>query len=128
MSVNFTLNDYTLFILLHPAGPGISSYASAPAKAGESLRACMREAEQQVPRKRHQETPLYLGATAGMRLLKYDFCVHTSPSLKKKEKKEEPFHYTICDSLTFNKCDTFKFMTCNSCLDLICGFMSLQGI
>ncbi|XP_042363620.1 ectonucleoside triphosphate diphosphohydrolase 1 isoform X2 [Plectropomus leopardus] len=50
-------------------GPGISSYASAPWKAGESLRACMQEAEQWVPGKRHHETPLYLGATAGMRLL-----------------------------------------------------------
>nr|XP_020460819.1 ectonucleoside triphosphate diphosphohydrolase 1-like isoform X2 [Monopterus albus] len=50
-------------------GPGISSYASTPLKAGESLRECMQEAEQRVPRKRHHETPLYLGATAGMRLL-----------------------------------------------------------
>ncbi|XP_029312535.1 ectonucleoside triphosphate diphosphohydrolase 1 isoform X2 [Cottoperca gobio] len=50
-------------------GPGISSYASAPLEAGESLRACMQEAEKLVPGKRHHETPLYLGATAGMRLL-----------------------------------------------------------
>lgn len=50
-------------------GPGISSYASDPVKAGESLSECMQEAEQRVPRDRHQETPLYLGATAGMRLL-----------------------------------------------------------
>lgn len=50
-------------------GPGISSYASDPVKAGESLSTCMQEAELKVPRDRHQETPLYLGATAGMRLL-----------------------------------------------------------
>ncbi|KAM9425471.1 ectonucleoside triphosphate diphosphohydrolase 1 [Pholidichthys leucotaenia] len=50
-------------------GKGISSYASEPWKAGESLKVCMQEAEQIVPRKRHHETPLYLGATAGMRLL-----------------------------------------------------------
>ncbi|KAM7381435.1 hypothetical protein PAMA_012325 [Pampus argenteus] len=50
-------------------GPGISSYASTPWGAGESLRACMQEAKHRVPAKRHQETPLYLGATAGMRLL-----------------------------------------------------------
>lgn len=53
-------------------GPGISSYAAAPRRAGESLRACLREAEQHVPQKRHQETSLYLGATAGMRLLRSD--------------------------------------------------------
>lgn len=50
-------------------GPGISSYASTPWKAGDSLSACMQEAMEHVPVKRHQETPLYLGATAGMRLL-----------------------------------------------------------
>ncbi|XP_071380073.1 ectonucleoside triphosphate diphosphohydrolase 1 [Centroberyx affinis] len=50
-------------------GPGISSYASIPWKAGESLTACMQEAKHRVPSNRHQETPLYLGATAGMRLL-----------------------------------------------------------
>lgn len=55
----------------HSSGPGISSYASAPKKAGESLGACMQEAKQWVPERRHHETPLYLGATAGMRLLKY---------------------------------------------------------
>lgn len=50
-------------------GPGISSYANDPQKAGQSLRECLQEAKQRVPEKRHHETPLYLGATAGMRLL-----------------------------------------------------------
>ncbi|XP_061911346.1 ectonucleoside triphosphate diphosphohydrolase 1 isoform X2 [Entelurus aequoreus] len=50
-------------------GPGISSYSGTPWKAGESLRACMQEVEENIPGKRHAETPLYLGATAGMRLL-----------------------------------------------------------
>lgn len=50
-------------------GKGISSYASEPWKAGESLTSCMQEAEHYVPQDRHPETPLYLGATAGMRLL-----------------------------------------------------------
>uniref|UniRef100_A0AAV2LNG2 Uncharacterized protein n=1 Tax=Knipowitschia caucasica TaxID=637954 RepID=A0AAV2LNG2_KNICA len=48
---------------------GISDYASDPKLAGESLKACMRDAERFVPSERHEETPLYLGATAGMRLL-----------------------------------------------------------
>ncbi|XP_077359785.1 ectonucleoside triphosphate diphosphohydrolase 1 [Festucalex cinctus] len=50
-------------------GPGISSYAGTPWKAGQSLRECMREAQENIPEKRHAQTPLYLGATAGMRLL-----------------------------------------------------------
>ncbi|XP_077918202.1 ectonucleoside triphosphate diphosphohydrolase 8 isoform X2 [Halichoerus grypus] len=50
-------------------GPGISSYASNPAQAGESLQDCLEEALALVPEAQHQETPMFLGATAGMRLL-----------------------------------------------------------
>ncbi|XP_061612976.1 ectonucleoside triphosphate diphosphohydrolase 1 isoform X1 [Phyllopteryx taeniolatus] len=50
-------------------GPGISSYVGTPWKAGQTLRECMRQAEDNIPEKRRAETPLYLGATAGMRLL-----------------------------------------------------------
>ncbi|XP_048202856.1 ectonucleoside triphosphate diphosphohydrolase 8 isoform X2 [Perognathus longimembris pacificus] len=50
-------------------GPGISSYASNPAQAGESLKGCLEEALGLIPEAQHQETALFLGATAGMRLL-----------------------------------------------------------
>ncbi|XP_072908232.1 ectonucleoside triphosphate diphosphohydrolase 2-like isoform X2 [Hemitrygon akajei] len=50
-------------------GSGISSYAEQPAKAGSSLKACLDQALKNIPSERHAETPLYLGATAGMRLL-----------------------------------------------------------
>lgn len=50
-------------------GPGISSYASDPAQAGESLRGCLQEALAAVPAAQRQRTPVFLGATAGMRLL-----------------------------------------------------------
>ncbi|XP_054583379.1 ectonucleoside triphosphate diphosphohydrolase 8 isoform X2 [Eptesicus fuscus] len=50
-------------------GPGISSYASDPAQAGESLRGCLEEALAAVPEAQQQRTPMFLGATAGMRLL-----------------------------------------------------------
>uniref|UniRef100_A0A8C7AY55 Ectonucleoside triphosphate diphosphohydrolase 8 n=1 Tax=Neovison vison TaxID=452646 RepID=A0A8C7AY55_NEOVI len=50
-------------------GPGISSYASDPAQAGESLEDCLAEALALVPEARRRETPVFLGATAGMRLL-----------------------------------------------------------
>ncbi|KAL0179310.1 hypothetical protein M9458_024752, partial [Cirrhinus mrigala] len=49
---------------------GISSYSDNPAGAGTSLQACMEEAKKTIPAQRHHETPVYLGATAGMRLLK----------------------------------------------------------
>ncbi|XP_027622071.1 ectonucleoside triphosphate diphosphohydrolase 8 [Tupaia chinensis] len=50
-------------------GPGISSYTSEPAQAGESLQACLGEALALIPQAQHRETPMFLGATAGMRLL-----------------------------------------------------------
>ncbi|XP_078083749.1 ectonucleoside triphosphate diphosphohydrolase 2-like [Mustelus asterias] len=50
-------------------GPGISSYATNLPGAGKSLKHCLDKAVKMIPSERHAETPLYLGATAGMRLL-----------------------------------------------------------
>ncbi|NWU99729.1 ENTP2 diphosphohydrolase, partial [Upupa epops] len=50
-------------------GPGISSYSSNPPAAGTSLVQCLNEALKNVPKEKYAGTPLYLGATAGMRLL-----------------------------------------------------------
>uniref|UniRef100_A0A8C5SNP7 Ectonucleoside triphosphate diphosphohydrolase 1 n=1 Tax=Laticauda laticaudata TaxID=8630 RepID=A0A8C5SNP7_LATLA len=51
--------------------PGISSYANAVENASVPLKHCMDSAKEIVPQEKHQETPVYLGATAGMRLLRY---------------------------------------------------------
>ncbi|KFQ37396.1 Ectonucleoside triphosphate diphosphohydrolase 2, partial [Mesitornis unicolor] len=51
-------------------GPGISSYSSNPPAAGTSLVPCLTQALRDVPKEKQAGTPLYLGATAGMRLLK----------------------------------------------------------
>ncbi|XP_075935777.1 ectonucleoside triphosphate diphosphohydrolase 2 [Anarhichas minor] len=50
-------------------GGGISSYAGQQGAAGQSLEACLDQAVKDIPKERHQLTPVYLGATAGMRLL-----------------------------------------------------------
>lgn len=51
-------------------GPGISSYTTDPAQAGESLKGCLGEALALIPGDLRQATPTFLGATAGMRLLR----------------------------------------------------------
>ncbi|KAF4791383.1 ectonucleoside triphosphate diphosphohydrolase 1 [Turdus rufiventris] len=51
-------------------GPGISGYSHATEKAGPSLAQCLQQAEEVIPSAQHKETPVYLGATAGMRLLR----------------------------------------------------------
>ncbi|XP_068430993.1 ectonucleoside triphosphate diphosphohydrolase 2 [Clinocottus analis] len=53
----------------HVKGGGISSYAGQRGAAGQSLEACLDQAVKDIPQERHQLTPVYLGATAGMRLL-----------------------------------------------------------
>ncbi|XP_078717426.1 ectonucleoside triphosphate diphosphohydrolase 8-like [Lampetra fluviatilis] len=50
-------------------GPGISSYARDPAGAGRSLGPCLSAVAARVPAERRAESPVFLGATAGMRLL-----------------------------------------------------------
>uniref|UniRef100_A0A669Q4Z3 Ectonucleoside triphosphate diphosphohydrolase 8 n=1 Tax=Phasianus colchicus TaxID=9054 RepID=A0A669Q4Z3_PHACC len=51
-------------------GPGITSYASDPPKAGDSLRECLEEALKVVPAAKQRDVSVYFGATAGMRLLR----------------------------------------------------------
>ncbi len=58
------------FSLSYPGG-GISSYAGNKGGAASSLDECMDKAMQEIPKSRHKLTPVYLGATAGMRLLKW---------------------------------------------------------
>lgn len=50
-------------------GGGISSYANNTAGAGRSLVKCLDSAKGRIPTSQHGSTPVYLGATAGMRLL-----------------------------------------------------------
>ncbi len=51
-------------------GDGISSYVQNPPAAGESLKKCLEVAKAAVPEGQRKTTPVYLGATAGMRLLR----------------------------------------------------------
>ncbi|KAJ7999854.1 hypothetical protein DPEC_G00198720 [Dallia pectoralis] len=50
-------------------GAGISSYADNPLAAGLSLEKCLNSAMAAIPVKQQRATPVYLGATAGMRIL-----------------------------------------------------------
>ncbi|XP_056388749.1 ectonucleoside triphosphate diphosphohydrolase 1 [Hyla sarda] len=55
-------------------GNGISSYYLKPVDAGRSLQHCLNKAQEVIPASQQKQTPVYLGATAGMRLLR-----HTNP-------------------------------------------------
>lgn len=50
---------------------GISSYVANPDEAGQSLESCIKsKAKKLIPSYLQDKSPIYLGATAGMRLLK----------------------------------------------------------
>ncbi|XP_049622363.1 ectonucleoside triphosphate diphosphohydrolase 3 [Suncus etruscus] len=51
-------------------GSGISSYGSSPQEAPKAFENCMQQVKMQIPEQLHKSTHLYLGATAGMRLLR----------------------------------------------------------
>ena len=50
-------------------GAGISSYEEDPPALRPHLQVCLQEAESVVPNDKYRSTPVYLGATAGMRLI-----------------------------------------------------------
>ncbi|XP_017294953.1 ectonucleoside triphosphate diphosphohydrolase 1 isoform X2 [Kryptolebias marmoratus] len=96
-------------------GKGISSYANTPVKAGESLNECMQEAKMQVPTKRHHETPLYLGATAGMRLLNMENSSASDKVFQAVEKALQrfPFSYQGARILSGQEEGAFGWVTVN---------------
>ncbi|KAB1271094.1 Ectonucleoside triphosphate diphosphohydrolase 1, partial [Camelus dromedarius] len=51
-------------------GPGIANHAQKLSEIDVYLAACMERAKVVIPAPQHTETPVYLGATAGMRLLR----------------------------------------------------------
>eukprot|EP00069_Balaena_mysticetus_P018984 bmy_11847T0 len=53
-------------------GPGISEFAQKLNEIDIYLTACMERARKVIPTSQHTETPVYLGATAGMRLLRME--------------------------------------------------------
>ena len=49
----------------------MSSFEQNPSQAGPELRCCIDEALKNIPKQEHKHTPAFLGATAGMRLLRW---------------------------------------------------------
>eukprot|EP00079_Xenopus_tropicalis_P029671 XP_012825267.1 PREDICTED: ectonucleoside triphosphate diphosphohydrolase 8 [Xenopus tropicalis] len=58
-------------------GPGISSYADTPSGAAASLQPCMDQVLSVIPAAQQRQTPVLLGATAGMRLLRIENATKT---------------------------------------------------
>ncbi|XP_068191079.1 ectonucleoside triphosphate diphosphohydrolase 2 [Antennarius striatus] len=103
----------------HVKGGGISSYAGQQGAAGQSLEACLDRAVQDVPKERHQLTPVYLGATAGMRLLEMSSPEQSLQILQEVGRKIQsyPFNYQGAAILSGQEEGAYGWVTVNYLLE-----------
>ncbi|KAJ8285616.1 hypothetical protein GJAV_G00028900 [Gymnothorax javanicus] len=109
-------------------GPGISSYANDPPAAGQSLAACLDDAKAAIPTGQERDTPVYLGATAGMRLLRLQDAARADEVMKAVAKKirEYPFNFQGARILLGTEEGAYGWITINYLLE---GFIkySFEG-
>ncbi|NXJ70839.1 ENTP8 diphosphohydrolase, partial [Rostratula benghalensis] len=100
-------------------GQGISSYANDPPKAGDSLRECLDKALQVVPAAKQRDVPSYLGATAGMRLLRAQNSSAADQVLAAvaKTMQEYPMAFKGARILTGEEEGAYGWITINFLLD-----------
>ncbi|XP_064249560.1 ectonucleoside triphosphate diphosphohydrolase 8-like isoform X2 [Passer domesticus] len=106
------------------SGPGISSYADDPAGAGASLKPCLDRAMKIVPAEQQRETPTYLGATAGMRLLREENSSKAEQVLAQVSEAigEYPVDFRGARILTGSEEGSFGWITVNYLLETLVKF------
>uniref|UniRef100_A0A8C3V1H0 Ectonucleoside triphosphate diphosphohydrolase 8 n=1 Tax=Catharus ustulatus TaxID=91951 RepID=A0A8C3V1H0_CATUS len=98
-------------------GQGISSYANNPPEAGNSLRECLDKALQIIPAEKQRDVPAYLGATAGMRLLRYSQPPPQVLAEVAKTMQEYPVAFKGARILTGEEEGAYGWITINYLLD-----------
>ncbi|KAJ0068012.1 hypothetical protein NL108_014949, partial [Boleophthalmus pectinirostris] len=98
---------------------GISGYAGVPGGAAKSLEECLQQAVRNIPKNRHSKTPLYLGATAGMRLLEEKNASESHRVLKEvgTKLKSYPFNFKGSTILSGQDEGAFGWVTVNYLLE-----------
>uniref|UniRef100_A0A8B9YYB8 Ectonucleoside triphosphate diphosphohydrolase 8 n=1 Tax=Buteo japonicus TaxID=224669 RepID=A0A8B9YYB8_9AVES len=106
------------------SGPGISSYADNATGAGASLKHCLDKAMKIIPAEQQRETPTYLGATAGMRLLREQNSTKAEQVLAEVAKAigEYPVDFRGARILTGNEEGSFGWITVNYLLETLVKF------
>lgn len=100
-------------------GGGISSYAGVRGGAAKSLEACLERAVKAIPKFRHHQTPLSLGATAGMRLLNITNAKEAQEIMKEVENKlrSYPFKFKEATILSGQREGAYGWVTVNYLLE-----------
>ncbi|XP_038599841.1 ectonucleoside triphosphate diphosphohydrolase 1 [Tachyglossus aculeatus] len=96
-------------------GPGISGYAQEVDKVGAPLGQCMEKAKEVIPEQQYSETPVYLGATAGMRLLRLENSTLAEEVLSAVEKSlgSYPFDFQGARIITGKEEGAYGWITIN---------------
>jgi len=79
--------------MVKKASPGLSSMGETPDNAFEYLRPLLTFASNNIPQNKHKETPLYILATAGMRLLEKGKQEAVLSNLRKGIKENFSFYF-----------------------------------
>ncbi|XP_071759649.2 ectonucleoside triphosphate diphosphohydrolase 2-like [Centroberyx gerrardi] len=100
-------------------GGGISSYAGVCGGAARSLEPCLEQAMKDIPKSRHHLTPVYLGATAGMRLLNIVNATESQQILKEVGNKlrSYPFNFREAAILSGQAEGAYGWVTVNYLLE-----------
>ncbi|KAJ8285675.1 hypothetical protein GJAV_G00029650 [Gymnothorax javanicus] len=103
----------------HAKGGGISSYEGEKGGAARSLEDCLNQAVRDIPKSRHWQTPVYLGATAGMRLLNISNPSATQQILEEVGQKirSYPFKFQGAVILTGQEEGAYGWVTVNYLLE-----------
>ncbi|XP_026152358.1 ectonucleoside triphosphate diphosphohydrolase 2 [Mastacembelus armatus] len=103
----------------HVTGGGISSYVGQQGAAGQSLKVCLDQAVKDIPKEKHQLTPVYLGATAGMRLLHISNPEQSAQILQEVGHKIQsyPFNYQGAAILSGQEEGAYGWVTVNYLLE-----------
>uniref|UniRef100_A0AAY4ACP5 Ectonucleoside triphosphate diphosphohydrolase 8 n=1 Tax=Denticeps clupeoides TaxID=299321 RepID=A0AAY4ACP5_9TELE len=108
-------------LLCDVEGGGISSYKQNPLAAGQSLRKCLDVAKATIPAKQHGTSPVYLGATAGMRLLKLQDQAASDQILEEVRKAIQayPFNFQGARILSGKEEGAYGWITINYLMETL---------
>uniref|UniRef100_A0A8C9LAH2 Ectonucleoside triphosphate diphosphohydrolase 3 n=1 Tax=Pavo cristatus TaxID=9049 RepID=A0A8C9LAH2_PAVCR len=86
-------------------GPGISSYEHNTGALAKPLDECLNKVKERIPVHLHKSTSIYLGATAGMRLLRYSGSLNSCVS--------QPFRFRGAHIITGPEEGVYGWITAN---------------
>ncbi|XP_067888789.1 ectonucleoside triphosphate diphosphohydrolase 3 [Heterodontus francisci] len=102
-------------------GPAISSYDNEPEQAAHSMKQCLNRTMEIIPVEKHNTTPVYFGATAGMRLLQLENTTAASMILSaiKDYLRSSPFDFRGAQIISGREEGVYGWITANYLLDYL---------